>query len=62
MRATLIVIVLAALACCVGFVANTFDHGALEWLRVHLAALGMVPLLPALALLALPAGLLSCCR
>jgi hypothetical protein len=56
MRATLIVIVLAALACCVGFVANTFDHRAVEWLRVHLAALGMAPLLPALALLALRRG------
>jgi len=56
MRATLIVIVLAALACCVGFVANSFDHRAIEWQRIYLAMLGIAPLLPALALFALRRG------
>lgn len=54
MRTALVVIVLAALACCVGFVANTFDHRAVEWLRIWLATLGVAPLLPALALLLMP--------
>ena len=56
MRATMIVIVLAALACCVGFVANTFDRRAIEWQRIELALLGIAPLLPALALVALRRG------
>lgn len=53
MRVTGIALVLAALACCAGFVANTFDHRAIEWQRIHLAMLGIAPLLPALALLSL---------
>jgi hypothetical protein len=55
MRTALIVIVLAAIACCVGFVLNTFDHRAIEWSRVFAASLGVALLLPGLALLLLPA-------
>jgi hypothetical protein len=54
MRTALILIVLAAIACCVGFVGNTFDHRAIEWARVFAASLGIALLLPGLALLLLP--------
>jgi hypothetical protein len=54
MRTALILIVLAAIACCVGFVANTFDHRAIEWGRVVAASLGIALVLPGLVLLLLP--------
>jgi hypothetical protein len=54
MRTALILIVLAALACCAGFVGNTFDHRAIEWTRVIAASLGAALLLPGLVLLVLP--------
>jgi hypothetical protein len=53
MRTALIIIVLAAIASCVGFVGNTFDHRAIEWMRVFVASLGVALLLPGLALLLL---------
>lgn len=54
MRTALILIVLAAIACCAGFVGNTFDHRAIEWSRVFVASLGIAFLLPGLVLLLLP--------
>lgn len=54
MRTALTLVVLAALACCAGFVGNTFDHRAIEWARVFAAALGTALLLPGLVLLLLP--------
>lgn len=55
MRSALILIVLAAIGCCVGFVLNTFDHRAIEWSRIFAASLGIALVLPGLVLLLLPA-------